>query len=167
MKPLPHPDRYYFDAAVGWLMLGNPKEAELEFARLNPELQRDPDLIEFKWGIHAAAKDWKQATATAQILQQTDPQRAFGWIHLAYSVRRMDDGGLPKAWEILRPAFDRFPKEGLIAYNLACYAAQMGTLDEAWEWLEKAVGIMSKEKVKAMAAQDSDLTPLRDKIARL
>jgi tetratricopeptide (TPR) repeat protein len=166
MKPLPPPDHHFFDAAVGWLMLGNPREAEAEFCRIDPERQRDPDLLEFKWGIHAAARDWQKAAATARLLQEMDPHRAFGWIHLAYSLRRVHDGGLAKAWDILRPAHDLFPKEALISYNLACYAAQLGQLDQAWDWLGKACATWGSDKTRTMALEDPDLAPLRERVKR-
>jgi hypothetical protein len=72
----------------------------------------------------------------------------------------MDGGGLPQAWELLRPAHDRFPDEFLIAYNLACYAAQMGRIDEAWEWLGRASANNRRAAVRALALRDDDLREL-------
>ena len=72
-----------------------------------------------------------------------------------------------QAWDALRPAFDRFPKEPTIPYNLSCYACQMRQLDEARVWLRRALKIGGKEKVKQMALADPDLQPLWDEIRQL
>ncbi len=52
-----------------------------------------------------------------------------GWLHRAYALRRVANGGLPQAWDALLPAAEKFPGEPVIAYNLSCYACQMQQLD--------------------------------------
>jgi hypothetical protein len=63
--------------------------------------------------------------------------------------------------------FEKFPKEPTVPYNLACYVCQQGRLDEARQWLERAVKIAGKEKIKFMALNDDDLQPLWEEIKRL
>ena len=70
-------------------------------------------------------------------------------------------------WAALLPAFDKFPKEATIPFNLSCYACQLGQLEAARDWLARAVAINGKEKVMAMALNDSDLKPLWDEIRQL
>ena len=73
--------------------------------------------------------------------------------------------GLREAWDVLRPAVEKFPGQFLIPYNLACYAAQMGQPDEAWHWLERAFKAAGNaEKVRKMALADADLTALWPKL---
>jgi hypothetical protein len=89
-------------------------------------------------------------------------------VHRAYSLRRVPNGGLQLAWAALRPAFDKFPKEELIAYNLACYASQFGRLEEAWEWLHRAMeaaGDVGRIKKRGLA--DPDLEPLWPRLGEL
>ena len=62
------------------------------------------------------------------------------------------------AWNILLAAMVRFPKEAAISFNLACYAAQMGDLDDARDCLRHAVA--SDEGLKQKALEDPDLAPL-------
>jgi hypothetical protein len=50
------------------------------------------------------------------------------WIHQAYALRRMTGGGIKAAWDARLPAADRFPSQPMIAFNLACYACQLGRL---------------------------------------
>lgn len=164
-KQLPHPDQAHFDAALGWLLLGSPLEALAEFEKLSGSSRMDPDVLEIKWIILARAGRWNEAHDVAGVLVRMEPDRPFGWIHLAYCARRIPGGSLESAWSFLRPAFDRFPKEKIIPYNLACYAAQMGRLDEAWTWFLRAVDMAKDPRdLKALALADADLAPLRERI---
>ena len=54
----------------------------------------------------------------------------------------------------------RFPHDEAIPYNLACYQCQSGNLSEAREWLERALKLGDSKRVKQMAINDPDLTPL-------
>lgn len=68
------------------------------------------------------------------------------------------------AFDLLRPAADRFPQDWLIAYNLACYTCQLRQMDTACEWLLRAAGEGDRKQILQMALDDPDLRPLRDKI---
>jgi predicted Zn-dependent protease len=164
MPPLEPPDTYSLSAAVGWLELGNPAEAKSELAQVSPAQQSHPAVLELRWMICAEQQDWTSALDAARTLVERAPERPSGWLHQAYALRRVPGGSIQKASDVLRPAFDKFPKEFLIAYNLACYACQMNNLDEARIWLDRARNISSKGKVKQMALADSDLEPLWDEI---
>jgi len=130
-------------------------------ARLTPTSRDRPEVLEFAWGLAAKLQDWLEAIRIADRLIQLAPRRAFGWIHRAYALRRSPAGGLDQAWAALRPSFDKFPRQLLIPYNLACYAAQMGRLDEAWEWLQRALALAKNPgAVRQMALADPDLEPL-------
>ncbi len=166
--PWPHADRIHFDAAVGWLMLGVPTDALRELEQLSTAGRLRPEALELEWALRAKSECWIEAKVVAETLVRVAPERPFGWIHLAYCLRRVEGGGLQSAWDLLRPAYDRFPEEEIIPYNLACYAAQMGQLDEAWEWLLTAINVAGdRAELCALALADSDLEPLKDRIREL
>ena len=164
MPELELPDRHYLLGAVGWLELGNPTEAALELERISPPNRQFPDVLEVHWEICAAMKDWQHGLHYADVLVERHPDRSSGWLHRAYALRRVREGGLGRAWDALRPAYDKFPKVPIIAYNLACYAAQMNRLDEAWEWLEKALQAGDPNRIREMALADSDLEPIWERV---
>jgi len=62
------------------------------------------------------------------------------------------------------PASEKFPEEPIIAYNLACYACQMGNMDHCRHWLQRALKLLGKDQFKKMALNDTDLQPLWDEI---
>jgi tetratricopeptide (TPR) repeat protein len=162
------PDSHYLAAAVGWLELGNAAEAGEELARISAPVLRHPDVLQVRWEVCAAGKRWEPALQIAETLLQIEPENASGWLHRAYALRRVKDGGLEKAWDALRPAYDKFPEVAVIPFNLACYAAQMGRLEEAWEWLHKAMEAAGDvDSIKKMALADSDLTSLWERIRQI
>ena len=167
MHKLEPPDTHCFSAAVGWLELGNLAEARAELAQISPAQQEHPDVLEVRWAIAAEAKHWDEALQAAQALVRCAPKRSSGWLHQAYALRRVPDGSIQKAWDALLPAFDKFPKEPIIPFNLSCYACQLRQLDVARDWLKRAVAIGGKEKIKQQALADSDLEPLWDEIRQL
>ena len=167
MSKLEPPDTHYFLAAVGWSELGNLAEANAELAHISPAQQEHPDVLELRWVISAGEKRWEEGLRIAQALVRRAPKRASGWLNQAYALRRVPHGSVQKAWEALLPAFDKFPKELTIPFNLSCYACQMRHLDAARDWLRRAVAVGGKAKVKQMALQDSDLEPLWDEIRQL
>ena len=122
MNKLEPPDTHYFLAAIGWLELGNVVEARAELAQLSAARQEHPDVLELRWSLAAEQKRWEEALEVARALLRRAPKRSSGWLHQAYALRRVPDGGVQKAWEALLPAFGKFPKEATIPFNLSCYA---------------------------------------------
>jgi len=167
MNKLEPPDTHYFLAAIGWSELGNLAEARAELAQVSPAQQEHPDVLEVRWAISAEEKHWEEGLQIAQALLRRAPKRSSGWLNQAYALRRVPNGGVEKAWEALLPAFDKFPKEPTIPFNLSCYACQLRQLDAARDWLKRAVAVGGKEKIKQMALKDSDLEPLWDEIRQL
>jgi predicted Zn-dependent protease len=164
MQPLEPPDTHYLSAAIGWLGLGNQGEAKAELASISAARQNHPDVLEVRWAIYSEAKDWDPALQVARALIQEAPERAAGWIFQAYALRRSRNGGLQQAWDALRPASDRFPRQPIIPFNLACYSCQMHRLEEARFWLARAVQIGGKQDIKPMALAEPDLRALWEEI---
>jgi Flp pilus assembly protein TadD len=65
-----------------------------------------------------------------------------------------------EAQEKLRPAAEKFPDNWLVQYNMACYACQLGEIEEARAFLARAIELGDAAKVKLMALDDPDLLPL-------
>jgi hypothetical protein len=166
-EPLDVPEMHCPSAAVGWLELGNVAESEVELAQISPPHQNHPDVLEVRWLVYAERHQWSEGLRVAQILCETEPGRSSGWLHRAYALRRVPDGSVQKAWDALLPAFERFPDEAIIPFNLACYAAVLHDRDAARVWLKRAMKIGGKDKIKEMALADPDLELLWDEIRQL
>jgi Flp pilus assembly protein TadD len=167
VQSLEPPDSHHLDAAIGWLGLNCIADARAELELISGENQNHPDVLEVRWSISAHEKHWSDALQIAFVEMTLAPDDAAGWLHRAYALRRVDDGGLSKAWDALLPAAKKFPEEPVIAYNLSCYACQMQQLDIARHWLQRAVTAGKKEVIKKMALADADLQPLWSEIKEL
>jgi len=170
MNELEPPQVHYVSAAIGWLELGNLAEAKAELERLDPEFSNYPQVLEVRWLICAEEQQWEEGLKIARALLEGAPESPAGWLHQAYALRRVPEGSVKHAWTALLPAFDKFPKEPIISYNLSCYACQMNQLDAARVWFKRAIvigGKKRKEQIKRMALDDSDLRPLWDEIKQI
>ena len=130
MRLIEPPDSHCLSAAIGWLELGNCQEAMLELDQMHEELRSHPVVLQARYDIHAKAGQWNEAAEIATRLLELSPANCGAWTGLSYATRRKQGGGIPQAKEILLKAAARFPKEPLIAYNLACYECQLGNLDQ-------------------------------------
>ncbi len=167
VRRLEMPDAHYWSAAVGWLELGNLAEAQAELDHISAVARNHPDVLEVRWLICAEQQRWAEGLDIARALLAAAPKRASGWLHQAYALRRIPQGSVQQAWEALLPAYEKFPKEPTIAYNLACYACQMDQQDTARTWFKRALAIGGKERIITMALADSDLQPLWEEIKQL
>lgn len=167
MDPLQPPNSHYLSAAIGWMELGNPREALRELSQVDRQLWNHADVLEVRWQIHAQEQNWERALIVARELVHADPGRPGAWLHHAYALRRVAGGGLKAAWKALHPALKAFPKEDLIPYNLSCYACQMNDLNEAQRLLEMAMSVGDKDELKRRALSDSDLKPLWPVISKM
>lgn len=165
MDSIPPPDIHSLNAAQGWLELGNPAEARAEWTRVSETFQSRPEVIETLWRILAAEKRWEDALAAAQRLIVVSPSSHHGWINQSYSLHelRRTQEALDK---LLRVA-NRFQDIGTVPYNLACYHCQLGDLDAARLWIQKAVKVQGRERVREMALSDHDLKPLWTELRNL
>ena len=167
MQPLESPHSHFVSAAEGWLELGNVVEARAELAQIDATLQNHPAVLAIRWGILAEEKNWIAALAIARELVVLVPDSPMGWLHQAYAIRRIPEGGLQVAWDCLFSALEKFPKVAVIPYNLACYACQLDQMAKARALLRQAMKIDGKNHIKEMALNDADLKPLWDEIRGL
>ena len=163
--PLPQPDAFHAKAAVGWLELGNAKEARREFEAIAQVHRGHPDVLEASWPILVEERDWKAALAAAEKLVAVAPDRETGWIQQSFALHELKRTA--EAYERLVRVLEKFRGAYVIPYNLACYQCQLGNNEAALKWLRQAVNVSDARTIRAMALKDPDLAPLRDELSRL
>jgi len=159
----PHPDNLYFQAAQGWLELGNPSEAREELDRIASSLHAHPDVLELRWHLSAQAKTWEACIDIARAIIEVAPERAEAWIHCSFALHELKR--TQEAYDRLLPCAERFPAVWTVFYNLACYCAQLGRLDECHVWFKKAKDI-DGDAVNSAAVGDPDLKPYWERFGR-
>ena len=92
----------------------------------------------------------------AAKLVEYDPGEPGWFINLAYATRRAES--LETAHAILRRAEKLHGQNAAIQFNLACYEAQLGNIENAKRHLASA--IRKDAHCRQLALDDSDLEPL-------
>lgn len=159
------PDSHFVLAAQGWLELGLPAESRAELERVSSALQGHPAVLDVRWEICAREKRWDQALALAQALIGLVPEDAGSWIRRSFALHELHR--TQEAWDNLLQVSPQFPAVSVIPYNLACYACQMGRLEEARTWLDRAMKVGIAREIKSMALRDQDLAPMHAEIAAI
>lgn len=154
------PDRHHLSAAIGWLGLNNWREAKLELDKISVDNRHKPAVLLVEYDVYATAKDWGGAADVANCLIEAIPDSAGVWLSYAYAVRRKPGGSIEQARAVLRKGEELFPGESMIAYNLACYECQLGNMNVARDWLDKAMSRGDAKQIKALAVKDADLEPI-------
>ncbi len=158
MQPIERADACSLSAAIGWLELGNPREAAAELERLTATGRQHPEVLDVQWRIGAEQKDWNAALQFAKRLIELHPENPSGWLHQSFSLHELERTA--EAYQQLLKVADKFPKISTVTYNLACYACQLGQHYEAFRWLERTVQLLGQDQVRRMALKDPDLQPL-------
>src|SRR5215471_9721038 len=127
MNPLAWPDRLHLKAAEGWLELGQMEEAARELDSIRPDLRGGAVVLATRWKVDAALENWNACLDTAEAMVSLAPGSPTGWIQRAYALNEL--GRTKEAWDGLVRVAQRFPGNGTIAFNLACYACRLGDLD--------------------------------------
>jgi predicted Zn-dependent protease len=162
MHELSHPDTFHLQAAQGWLELGDISSANEELGRISGEAQQNPVVLMVRWHVHEKAKDWPSCVEVGQVLVGITPQVPVAWVNFCNAL--FFAGRTQEAYDTLLPVMPRFPDNAVMPYNLACYACQLGRLDEARELLVKAFDMEGGKRLKARALEDPDLQPLWDEL---
>jgi tetratricopeptide (TPR) repeat protein len=165
MPDIEPPDSHHLNAAIGWLELGLPRDAWEEIARLSTALRAHPETLAVEWELYARERRWPEALDVASRLQEADDARPTGWINRAFALHELRRTA--EARDALLPAVGRFPALGVIPYNLACYACQLGQFEEARGWLRQAMKIDGRDVVISRARSDTDLRPLLGEIDQI
>lgn len=152
------PDSHYLNAAEGWLGLGDCQSALHELANINTVMQSHPDVLSVRCDIYTAAMNWPAVVAVSWTLVQLAPERPLGWVRRSFGLHGLKR--TQQALDLLLPAFEKFPSISTIPYNLACYSAQLGRLEDARQWLEKSYAIGNARELKFEASRDPDLAAL-------
>jgi predicted Zn-dependent protease len=160
-------DIHHLNAALGWLGLGDWQSANDELDNIPAAERAHPLMLSVRYAIYAKGEKWDGASEIAGALMKLTPELPDVWINFAYATRRKTGGGIPQAKEILTEARLKFPKEYLIAYNLACYECQLGNRKRAMLNLEEAFDLAGKKDIRQMALNDPDLEPLRKDISEI
>jgi tetratricopeptide (TPR) repeat protein len=151
------------DSAQGYFALGMRDDAWAEVNAVAGKYGDSIEVCELSLSFLLAEQKWEKALKVSQRICEELPDVETGYIHAAYCQHELGD--TPTACDTLRGGPASLSKNPLYHYNLGCYYAVLGDLDEATDALRKAFKLDAK--LADMARDDPDLASVREVIDSL
>lgn len=149
-------------AAQGYIELEMPDEALRELDALAPEAQEREDTLQMKLFVFMRTKRWDEALQVCGRLRRLFPECATGYIHGAFCLHEM--GRTLEAKQLLLTGPTSLLREPTYHYNLGCYDAVLGNLEEAIRHLEASFEM--DRKFREIAKHDPDLKPVQGMLSK-
>lgn len=145
-------------AAQGYIELDMPDEALRELDSLPPGAREGEAALQMRLFVLMRSRSWQEAGDVCRRMRELIPENTTGYIHGAFCLHEM--GRTAEARELLLGGPPQLQEEPTYHYNLGCYAAVLGDLEEAQRHL-KASFEMDK-KFRDIARIDPDLRSVQD-----
>lgn len=144
-------------AAQGYIELEMPDEALRELDALSKEEQDREDAMQMRLFVFMRTKQWDDALKVCARLRRLCPECTTGYIHGAFCLHEMNR--TLEAKQLLLTGPSSLLREPTYHYNLGCYDAVLGNLDEATRHLEASFEM--DKKFREIAKYDPDLKPVQ------
>jgi tetratricopeptide (TPR) repeat protein len=148
-------------AAQGYIVLGLYPEARDQIDALPQELTKRTDVIELRVLCNMGQQQWGDALIDALWLCSQEQHEPGGYIHAAYCLHEL--GRTKEALKLLSAGPASLRKKAVYFYNLGCYSAKLGKIQEALKFLEKAFA--RDPALRRSARKDPDLISLREQLS--
>ncbi len=147
-------------AAEGYAELGMQEDALAQLDRLSPEDQQNSLTLQTRVKILLQLRRWRTALELSERLGELCPQESFGFIHAAFCLHEL--GQTADAKEVLLAGPPCLLDEPLYYYNLGCYDAILGNLDQARAYLRASFRL--NKAFRDAARNDPDLASIQDSL---
>jgi Putative Zn-dependent protease, contains TPR repeats len=147
-------------AAQGYIELEMPEEALHELDALPPEEQDLQEVLQVRLFILMRARNWQKAMLVCDRLRELLPNQTTGYIHGAFCLHELGRTGEARNMLLEGPA--ELLREATYYYNMGCYNAVLGNLEEAHRALE--ISFKMDGKFREIAKYDPDLKAVADKL---
>jgi Flp pilus assembly protein TadD len=143
-------------AADGYFELGMIEDAAEELDQIPTRYQSNVDVSSLRLQILITLGNYERGEWVARSLVFKQPEKAFPWLGWAFCARRAIS--LEAAEQILEMAHTVHPENGIIVFNLACYASAAGRTADARLLFRRATELESA--AREWIALDEDLRSL-------
>ncbi len=147
-------------AAQGYIELEMPVEALAELDALTREEQDSEAAMQIRLFILMKSQRWDQALKACERMRQLYPGAAAGFIHGAFCLHERGRTAEAKALLLKGPV--SLAGEATYFYNLACYSAVLGQIEEALRYVRQSFAM--DDKFRDLARLDPDLHALQGRL---
>jgi tetratricopeptide (TPR) repeat protein len=146
--------------AEGFAELGMYDDALAELDELGPDEQDVLEALRMRVEIILRKRDWKTALRLSLRACQLYPSESPGFIHAAFCLHELGRTEEAKGTLLDGPA--KLLDEPVYYYNLGCYDAVLGNLNEAKAYLRASFRL--DKSFRDLAKNDPDLERIRDEL---
>lgn len=140
-------------AAQGYIELEMPEEAVAELDRLASGDQDREEVLQLRLFILMRGRGWETGSRVCARLRELFPDASTGYIHGAFCLHEL--GRTAEAKSLLLSGPSSLAQEATFFYNLGCYDAVLGNIDEAAAALRTSFEM--DKKFREIAKYDPDL----------
>jgi len=148
--------RRALQAAHGYHDLDMMEEAWHSLRSLTPAEREAAPALEIEVILWLKERNWTKGMEISQRLCESDPTACSGYIHQAYCLHEL--GQTAEARQTLLRGPKALREEAIYHYNMGCYQAQLGDLDDARRLLRRSFEL--DPKLSQTAKRDPDLAGL-------
>jgi predicted Zn-dependent protease len=146
--------------AEGYAELGMHQEALAELDKLSSRVEDYPAILRMRVAIVLQLREWATALRLSRRLCELLPNESYGFIHAAFCLHEL--GRTLEAKEMLLNGPASLLDQPVYYYNLGCYEAVLGNLEQAKAYLRASFRL--NKAFQDIAKNDADLTALRDSL---
>lgn len=147
-------------AACGYAELGMTRQSLAELNAIDPTLQDRPEVLHLRLHHMMQRKSWRRAYGISRKLCRVAPNCSTGFLHGGFCLHQLGRTKAARKLLLTGPAILR--EEPIYYYNMGCYEALLGNLDEARDHLQISFDMDSS--FRDLAKRDPDLISLQESI---
>lgn len=145
-------------AAQGYIELEMYDEALRELDEVSPELRVREETLHMRLFIVMRCRRWNEALKVCDALRASNSDLTTGYIHGAFCLHELGRTEEAKAMLLSGPA--TLLREATYYYNLGCYDAVLGNVEDAQHAL--LISFRMDDKFREIAKHDPDLRAVAD-----
>ena len=150
----------HVQAACGYAELGMSRESIAELDAISPRLQNRPEVLHLRLHHLMRQKRWAHALRVSRTLCGVAPDCGTGFLHAGFCLHQL--GKTEEAKNLLITGPIALLKEPIYYYNMGCYEALLGNVDNAHENLR--ISFKMDASFRELAKKDPDLRELHANI---
>ncbi|MDQ2867506.1 MAG: hypothetical protein M3R59_03700 [Verrucomicrobiota bacterium] len=145
-----------FRQACGYAELGMTAESLVELNAIEDEFQHRPEVLQLRLHHLMRRKHWSRALSVSRKLCCVAPHATAGYLHAGFCLHEL--GKTLEAKELLLKGPTALLQEPIYYYNMGCYDALLGNLQDAQVHLK--ISFKMDASFRDLARRDPDLKPL-------
>jgi len=144
--------------AEGYSELGMHDDALARLDELTEEEQDRVETLRMRIDIFMRKQEWQAALRFSLRMCELHSSESYGYIHTAFCLYEL--GRTLEAKQTLLDGPAKLLDEPVYYYNLTCYDATLGNLDQAKAYLRASFRL--DKSLRELAKKDPDLVKIRD-----